>query len=127
MSYHLVSLVHAAGTVNPILLNSVTLTIQVDRYTLWNNMLCNSLPSPRIICLIGLCKVFGPKDNWEQEAEDVHNKELNAVCSSLNISTKNRSAGIRWMGQVMCMGEKKISYKDRLENVKERGYLDSYR
>jgi len=34
MSYHLVSLVHAAGTVNPILLNSVTLTIQVDRYTL---------------------------------------------------------------------------------------------
>jgi hypothetical protein len=34
MSYHLVSLVHAADTVNPILLNSVTLTIQGDGGTL---------------------------------------------------------------------------------------------
>jgi hypothetical protein len=33
MSYHLFFLVHADGIVNPILLNSVTLTIQGEEHT----------------------------------------------------------------------------------------------
>jgi hypothetical protein len=59
-----------------------------------------------------LRRIFGPKrDEVTGEWRGLHNKELYALYSSLNIIRVIKSRRLRWAGHVACMGERRGAYR----------------
>ena len=59
-----------------------------------------------------LRRIFGPKrDEVKGEWEKIHNEELNDLYTSTNIARVIKSRGMRWMGHVTDMGERKGVYR----------------
>jgi hypothetical protein len=59
-----------------------------------------------------LRRIFGPKrDEVTGEWRRVHNKELYALYSSLNIIRVMKSRRLRWAGHVARMGERRSAYR----------------
>jgi hypothetical protein len=58
-----------------------------------------------------LRKICGPKRDYVTgEWRRLHNKELNALYTSPNISHLIKIRRIRWTGHVACIGERKGAY-----------------
>jgi hypothetical protein len=80
-----------------------------------------------------LRRIFVPKrDEVTGKWIKLHNEELNDLYSSPNIIWVIKPRRIRWVVNVACMGERKVSYrvlvgkpggKNRLENTGEDGSL----
>jgi len=59
-----------------------------------------------------LRRIFGSKrDEVTGEWRKLHNEELNNLNSTPNIVRVIKSRRIRWMGHVVCMGERRGVYK----------------
>jgi hypothetical protein len=59
-----------------------------------------------------LRRIFGPKgDEATREWRRLHNKELNDLYSSPNVTQVIKSRRMRWTGNVACMGENRRAYR----------------
>jgi hypothetical protein len=68
-----------------------------------------------------LRRIFGSKrDEVTGEWRRVHNKELYAVYSSLNIIQVIKSRRLRWAGHVACMGERRDAYRALVRKPERR-------
>jgi hypothetical protein len=68
-----------------------------------------------------LRRIFGSKrDEVTEEWRRLHNKELNALYSSLNVIRVIKSRRLRWAGHVARMGEKRGAYRALVSKAEGR-------
>ena len=69
-------------------------------------------------------RIFGPKrDEVTGKWRRLHNKELYALYSSLNIIRVIKSRRLRWTGHVARMGERRSAYRVLVGNPEETDNL----
>jgi hypothetical protein len=65
-----------------------------------------------------LRRIFGPKrDEVMGERRKLHSGELHNLYSSPDIIRHIKSRGMRWMGNVACMGEGRKMYRVLVEKL----------
>jgi hypothetical protein len=59
-----------------------------------------------------MMRIFGPKrDEVTGEWRKLHNEGLNDLYSLPNLARVTNSRGMRWVGHVACMGERRVVYR----------------